>query len=456
MRHPTRHLHLIIVLSILVMLSLLGIWLTKSFFRTCEEAEIRVVQTLEMADLQELFFRTQRYQQGTSLYFFLPQRFPSTDLGDSELRQRHITLDMQRTLHQSIDSWLPLNAATTDSLLRVALQAQDILVDYELTLYDAFERDTLFSRQYVAPCRWPWSTSLPALSQHADTLRLDEEGLQYYILRHHSVLPLVAHQFLPTLLLWLGGVAMIVLLLYQLHQHQQSEQEMTDFARNLTHELKTPIAVALAAHEALLDFGAEHDAAQRTGLLHTSRRQLTRLAQLVEQALAIHRGNRQHVVLHPQPINLPSLLRSLQAEHELKAEKPLHLVWRIVPDNLSLTTDATHLYNILSNLVDNAVKYSPQQAEVEIEVRRAEEPSSAVVLSVRDHGMGIPRKYRRRVWQRFFRIPQGDRQEVRGNGLGLFYVRTMVEHMGGHISLDSIPGSGTTFTLTLPQFPPSS
>ena len=122
---------------------------------------------------------------------------------------------------------------------------------------------------------------------------------------------------------------------------------------------------------------------------------------------------------------------------------------QVVPEGLTVRADADHLTHVLSNLIDNAVKYSPEQAEVDLLVER-DKARRRIVFSVMDRGIGIPARYRERVFRKFFRVPQGDRHEVRGYGLGLFYVRSLVELHGGRIGI--VPtASGTTVRFWLPD-----
>lgn len=448
-----RHLTLLFVLSILAMLSLLGWWLVQSGVQMEERMQARIYQSFHAADLHELFLRAQRAQRKTSMYFYLPQNFLPLTQGGVEQGASSITLEMQRTLHASLDSWQPLSFATIDSLLHATLQAEGIVVDWDLQLLDLSERDTLHHALHTHPS-W-WRIGRPSLRAQAtaDTLYLDEEQTRAYVLRHASLRPLIVVQLLPSALLALGLCLLLFVLFFLLLKRREAEREMTDYAHNLTHELKTPIAVALAAHEALIDFKAAHDASRRSALLNTSHRQLTRLAQLVEQALALHRHRSGSIALHPSCIDLPQLLHHLQDEHELKAEKPVSIFIQLPEQPIVLTADATHLYNVLSNLLDNAVKFSPIEAEIDLEVSLLSSPNAMVCISVRDRGIGIARRHHERVWQRFYRVPQGTRHEVRGYGLGLYYVRSLVERMGGRVQLVSELGKGTCISIFLPLSP---
>ena len=111
-----------------------------------------------------------------------------------------------------------------------------------------------------------------------------------------------------------------------------------------------------------------------------------------------------------------------------------------------MNADRTHFSNIVSNLLDNAIKYSAGQAEVEIEARQE---GGAFILSVRDHGIGIPKDKLAHVFDKFYRVPTGNLHPVKGYGLGLYYVKTMVERHGGTVEVESEPGRGSEFVIRI-------
>ncbi|MFM8363020.1 MAG: sensor histidine kinase, partial [Haliscomenobacter sp.] len=115
--------------------------------------------------------------------------------------------------------------------------------------------------------------------------------------------------------------------------------------------------------------------------------------------------------------------------------------------------DSVHLTNVVYNLLDNALKYSPTQPEIQISLRQA---NGQVLLSVQDNGVGIPEEYRKKIFEQFFRVPQeGQRHNTKGYGLGLSYVAEVLRRHAGHIEVDSTPAQGSLFTVTLPKTQPS-
>ena len=228
---------------------------------------------------------------------------------------------------------------------------------------------------------------------------------------------------------------------------QRTLEEMKDdFTNNMTHELKTPIAVAYAANDALLNFGADADTLKRTRYLRICQEQLTRLGGLVEQILSLSMERRHSFRLHRTTFPVADILAPLIEQHKLKADKPVRISTRLTPSGLEVNADRTHFSNIVSNLLDNAIKYSAGQAEVEIE---ASQEGGAFILSVRDKGIGIPKDKLAHVFDKFYRVPTGNLHEVKGYGLGLYYVKTMVERHGGTVEVESEPGRGSEFVIRI-------
>ena len=241
------------------------------------------------------------------------------------------------------------------------------------------------------------------------------------------------------LIVLLLGLAFYFLISTILKQRTLDEMK-TDFTNNITHELKTPIAVAYAANDALLNFGEQTDEAKRHHYLTLCRQQLERLSGMVEQILSMSMERRRQFKLNIETIDLAKLLQPVIEQQQLKADKPVAFMIHVEPDDLTVQADRAHLSNILNNLIDNAIKYSLGEAHVEIS-------ATPTAISVTDHGMGIAADKLPHIYDKFYRVPTGDLHDVKGYGLGLFYVKTMVEKHGWSIDVSSIKGEGTTFTI---------
>ncbi|KAB7727289.1 sensor histidine kinase [Rudanella paleaurantiibacter] len=254
---------------------------------------------------------------------------------------------------------------------------------------------------------------------------------------------------------WLLGVSVVLLLLTTgcfllmmstiLRQKKLSEIK-NDFINNMTHELKTPIATVTAAVEALQHFGALNNPAKTEAYLTISQQNLQRLSDLVDKVLSLATEEKHELGLRPEPVDLNGLVDELLAGHRLKAPKPV--VFGVdIPVGTFVTVDRIHFSNALNNLIDNAINYSREEVTVQLTFERM---GTGWQLTVADNGIGIAKVYQSAIFDRFFRVPTGDLHPVKGFGLGLAYVRQVIERHGATIALRSELSKGTQFTITFP------
>ena len=228
-------------------------------------------------------------------------------------------------------------------------------------------------------------------------------------------------------------------LLHIISRLRTIEEMKDDFTNNMTHELKTPIAIAYAANDALLQFPDSSDEVRTRKYLTAALEQLTKLTGLVENILSMSMERRKNLALNKETIRLRHFIQSIIEQQEMKIKKPCRINL-CADEDVALQADATHLSNILNNLIDNSVKYSGDEVEVNIHIDRNG-------ISVADNGIGIPGKYLPDIFDKFYRVPTGNRQNVRGYGIGLFYVKSIVDKHGWTIHAESKPGKGTKFTI---------
>lgn len=232
-------------------------------------------------------------------------------------------------------------------------------------------------------------------------------------------------------------------------QQKTVEEMKDDFTNNMTHELKTPIAVAYSATDALLNFKQGDIKEKRDVYLRICLDQLSQLGSLVEQILSMSMEKRKNFILKKEKVPMKPLLEKLTGLYQLKSERKIHFDIQVTPTDLKVNVDFVHWENIISNLIDNAIKYSIDEPPY-ILIRCICQGSEAI-FTIQDHGIGISPENRQHIFEKFYRVPHGNVQNVKGYGLGLFYVKTMVEKHNGSISVKSVLHEGTEFIITLPQ-----
>ena len=279
-----------------------------------------------------------------------------------------------------------------------------------------------------------------ALTSTGATFEFYSRPLGGYVLRQMSGVLLLSGGMLLILVL------VFCLLMRALRKQRELDEMKSDFTSNMTHELKTPIAVAYAANDAMLVYGLDKDPVKREEYLKVTRESLEKLNGMVEQILSMSMENREKLALRIERTELRPLLESVAAQTRLSAGKPCDLTVVVEPADLSADIDAALMSSVVSTLLDNAVKYSGESAEIRL---AAEAREGHVRIAVRDKGIGIALDKQARIFEKFYRVPAGDVHDVKGYGIGLFFARTIVEKHGGHISVHSEPGKGSTFTIEL-------
>ncbi|MCB0580326.1 MAG: GHKL domain-containing protein, partial [Phaeodactylibacter sp.] len=259
----------------------------------------------------------------------------------------------------------------------------------------------------------------------------------------------ISPQILFSLLLVSLTVGAFLLIYRNLQQQQRLAEMRSGLISNITHELKTPIATVSVAMEALENFNALNDPARTREYLDISRSELNRLSILVDKVLKTAAFEQQGLELQPETLDLRQLTEETLSYLKVHFEKTgAGVRLACEGEDFTLQADRIHLTNVLYNLIDNALKYSTGKPQIEIRLQNGPEE---LQLSVKDAGLGIPPEYQSRIFDKFFRVPQGDEHDIKGYGLGLSYVAKVVDKHHGRITVQSAPGKGSRFMVFLPK-----
>lgn len=239
--------------------------------------------------------------------------------------------------------------------------------------------------------------------------------------------------------------AILIYLIRTMYRQRTLEQMRRDFTHNITHELKTPISVAVAATDAMRNFSADADVERRSRYLEMVEQQLTQLSTMVENILTVSVDGRE-VRCNYTRFRLLPLLQSTTQAISLSQQKGVEFGIEC-SDSQEVRADEMHLRQILSTLIDNAIKYSGESVKITL---RAYSEADHTVIECSDNGFGISREHQRHIFEKFYRVPTGEIHHARGYGLGLYYAHKVIRQHGGEISVSSRIGKGSTFTIKLP------
>ena len=234
-----------------------------------------------------------------------------------------------------------------------------------------------------------------------------------------------------------------------LEQEKELSRMKDDFVAVVSHELRTPLTSIQGYIKTLLQLGPDLGEEQRRSFLEASDRQSDRLRRLIEQLLAVAR-----LESHVEPLTLSYSSVAQVAENvvdELRASAHGHTFDLRFPAGLPLVhTEEAKAHQVLSNLVENALKYSPPDTRIAV---RAEERDGGILIRVEDEGRGIPREAHDRIFDRFYQVDSSATRSVGGTGLGLYICKKTAESLGGRLWLERSGPEGTVFAFWLPERP---
>lgn len=275
-----------------------------------------------------------------------------------------------------------------------------------------------------------------------------------YVARVSGFGPFLFRAMIPSLLFacFLIGITSLsfILIFRSLQEQHQLAKLKNDFIGNITHELKTPISTVSVALEALQNFQVLNNPERTKEYLNISQHELQRLSILVDRVLKMSMFEQKALQLHLERFDIRSTLQKIMQSMGLQFEKAHATVhFHVEGEQFGVEGDSVHLTNVFYNLLDNALKYSPEAPDIAINLK---EYNGTVQVSVEDKGIGIAKEYQDKIFEQFFRAPQeGNQHNTKGYGLGLSYVAEVVRSHRGEISVKSTPGKGSTFTISIPK-----
>jgi signal transduction histidine kinase len=287
----------------------------------------------------------------------------------------------------------------------------------------------------------PAASSLPAkigsLGQKRITLTIN--SIDSYVYGN------MKWSLIATIILVLFNAGCLLYMLYTIIRQKQVSEMRNDFVSNMTHEFKTPIATISAANEAIITFKSMGALDRIDKYVEISKNETKKLDNLVEEILNISLYDKKDFTLKFELVDINAMIKDNIAKFKLKNEN-FHFDFNaelIEP----ILVDKFHFQNVITNLIDNAIKYSESLKMIEITVYK---DKGRLVIVVKDYGKGISKEQQKYIFDKFYRAHTGDLHQVKGFGLGLSYVKKIIEKHKGIISIKSQVGKGSEFFIYLP------
>lgn len=339
-----------------------------------------------------------------------------------------------------------IDASTLQFYLRKHFEAATLNEDFDYAIYDCHDEKMVYG-QYVS-----YSSSSDSLNVKKEFPTL-QDATYFFVVRFPKRSSFLLGSMALTVVLTIISLLTVLFFIYSmliiLRQKRLSELQK-DFINNMTHEFKTPISTIKVAADVFASNPVIQSDSRLSKYAQIMREQNNRLNTQVEKVLQITRIDKNTLELNLEIINLHELLETILPSIQVKIEgQNGSLEQDLEAKHPYIKADTLHLTNIIHNLLDNAIKYcKDNQPEV---VVKTEDWQKGVRLIITDKGIGINKEHHKKVFQRFYRVPTGNIHNVKGFGLGLYYVKNIVQAHGWSIDLTSEEGTGTNIIIDIPK-----
>ncbi len=364
------------------------------------------------------------------------------DVADDVAKLNHFTLNRYAVTQLSADYFIvntdaPIDPVTLEAFIQKSLRAHHLITDYEYGIYNC-ETDRMVYGAYV-------STGSAALTkaeiQRGRNLPKFPRYTYYFGIRFPNQIGFVAGQLSGWLWSTVAVLLVVVFFGYTLSivlKQRRLTEVQRDFINNITHELQTPVSTIRIAADVLQSDAILQQPDRLKQYVRVLAEESRRLQKQVNSVLQLARSERSGFVLNPTEVDLHELM-TIAAD----TFSP-HVLLDLTASNAFIQADRYHLETALNNLIDNAIKYCHITPHVVLHTRIE---TNQVIWSVRDNGIGIAPEHQKAIFRQFFRVPSGHTHNVKGFGLGLYYVRQVVRAHGWRLTLISKPGQGSTFQV---------
>ena len=338
-----------------------------------------------------------------------------------------------------------VNPYLLETLLRNEFVQRNINIDFEYVIYDCFTDSIVFG-DYISLD----DNEKVNVQSKSYNMKWDKDGHYFGIF-----FPSKESYILSKMGIWIFSSSIILIIMvffgYTINvilKQKKLSETKNDFINNITHEFKTPISTISLSTEVLLSPNIADDPERLANYARIIKEENNRLKNQVDKVLQLATLNKETLRLEDENIDLHELIhQSIKSFGLIVGEKNGEISCDLTADKFEILGDKIHITNTLHNLIDNAIKYSSEKPEIKIETHHH---NGFIEISVRDNGIGIPLESQKHIFDKFYRTPTGNVHDIKGFGLGLNYVKTIVEAYSGSVKLISRENEGSTFVIKLP------
>jgi two-component system, OmpR family, phosphate regulon sensor histidine kinase PhoR len=336
----------------------------------------------------------------------------------------------------------PIDTNLLGYLLKNEFEKRKVTADYEYGVYDCSDQ-CMVGGNYISPTKNKIPTSLNELP----ALKMDG---YYFGVRF----PQIEANLISQMGIWgFSSIVMLVVIfffaytLFVILKQRRLSEVQKDFINNMTHEFKTPLSTIAISTGVLKDPSITQAPERLLNYATIIESETNRLKQQVERVLQMAQSEKNNLTLKREQTDVHELINESVKNNLIPLQKKNgEFKLELNAKNHFVNVDKLHFSNVLYNLIDNAIKYCSTAPLITISTQSNE---SQFILSVKDNGIGVSEENQKKIFHRFYRVPTGNVHDVKGFGLGLNYVKLVIESHGGKIAAHSILGNGSTFTIVL-------
>lgn len=338
----------------------------------------------------------------------------------------------------------PIDSNLLGFLLKNEFDKRNITADYQYGIYDCSDQ-CMMGGSYISPTK----NKIPASISELPSLKLDG---YYFGVRF----PQIEANLVSQMGIWgFSSVVMIVVIfffvytLFVILKQRRLSEVQKDFINNMTHEFKTPLSTISISTGVLKDPSIVHHPERLLNYATIIETESSRLKQQVERVLQMARLEKNDVGLKRENADLHQLIQEAVKNISMSLSSKQGVIeLKLNATNSVASVDKLHITNVIYNLLDNAIKYTSATPSIVITTKNQ---ADQLLISVQDNGIGISSENQRKIFHRFYRVPTGNLHDVKGFGLGLNYVKLIIEAHKGKIVVASEVGTGSTFTISIPN-----
>ncbi|MBI2259129.1 MAG: HAMP domain-containing histidine kinase [Flavobacteriia bacterium] len=362
-----------------------------------------------------------------------------------QIRSNYFSVDINEELHPYY----------LETLLKREFYKQNILQDFQYGIYDCFTDSIVFGNliRFTKDSLYnPINKEKSGITSPKLTWKKDGHYFTVFFPNiKNSSIDEIQQNVSPWIFMFVIIFFVFVYFIFTINvilKQKRLSEVKTDFINNMTHELKTPISTIALSSDMLMKGDYSNDPEKLKKYAGIIFKENKRLENQVERVLNVAKLDKESLQLKKSSVDIHQLLFDVKESFDFNQfEKKGSLILNLAADKFTINADEVHLSNLFFNLIDNACKYCEHTPHIVIHTKNTK---NFITIEVIDNGIGIKKENLSLIFDKFYRVPTGNLHNVKGFGLGLFYVKLIIEQHGGQIQVKSQFGKGTTFIISFP------